>query len=268
MLSEEVVQNALTLVREAAETVRALRETGDFEVSLKDERPRNYLTEADTKADQILQKLTTLIPGSAYFSEEQEDDISRLASEYVWIVDPIDGTREFVEGLPQCSVSVALSHRGKIVFAAVCNPWDALIWAHGPGVQEEILDDRRIAANRRICGSRSEADDKLFDSLRGLEVQPVGSIAYKLALVSLGHFDGVISLKPKNEWDIAAGVGLIEAAGLVAVDILGRRFRFNGKNRLAGMVAGPELMVRDLLADYDLADAFEAGSPKAARALF
>lgn len=162
----------------------------------------------------------------------------------MWIVDPIDGTREFVRRIPEYAISVALVRDGKPVVGAVCNPatGDLFLGAVGVG---SWRNGRPIACSRPrgdrlvVLGSRSEMKRGEFEPFQGvLDVQAVGSIAYKLALVAAGEADGTFSLGPKHEWDIAAGVALVLAAGGRVHDGAGRAFRFNQTDTLTrGIVA-------------------------------
>lgn len=130
------------------------------------------------------------------------------------IIDPIDGTRELIERRPECAVSVALIRDWDFTSSQnegwIFNPFTAETFT------EESLNDR--PSEEKLIGyvSRSEWKAGLFQNISEshIELKPVGSIAYKLALLSRGEIDFVVSLKPKNIWDIAAGTVLCEKLGL------------------------------------------------------
>ena len=84
------------------------------------------VTEADRALDTVLRK-TLLRNGEGWLSEESKDDFSRLGREWVWVVDPLDGTREFVEGIPEFCVSIGMVHSGRAVAAGICNPAPVLL---------------------------------------------------------------------------------------------------------------------------------------------
>jgi myo-inositol-1(or 4)-monophosphatase len=178
------------------------------------------VTEADLLLDQVL-KESLLEPSEGWLSEETVDDLSRLDKKRVWVVDPLDGTREFVEGIPEWCISVALVVEGRPVAAGICNPAAEQIFLGriGAGV---MLNGRPVHVSRkaelagaRILASRSEVRRGEWKRFEGAEFEiiPMGSVAYKLACVAAGLADGMFTLVPKNEWDVAAGVCLVEAAG-------------------------------------------------------
>lgn len=178
------------------------------------------VTEADVLLDQVL-KEALLGPGEGWLSEETADDLSRLEKERVWIVDPIDGTREFIEGIPEWCISVALVENGHPVCAGICNPAadQLFLGAAGKGVtlngRSVRVTDKAELAGARILASRSEVKRGEWLRFEGapFEIVPMGSVAYKLACVAAGLADATFTLVPKNEWDVAAGAGLVQMAG-------------------------------------------------------
>ncbi|HOK67609.1 MAG TPA: 3'(2'),5'-bisphosphate nucleotidase CysQ [Anaerohalosphaeraceae bacterium] len=178
------------------------------------------VTQADLLLDKVL-KEALLGPSEGWLSEETADDLSRLGKKRVWIVDPLDGTREFVEGIPEWCISVALVEEGCPTAAGICNPAAGQIFL-GSRSSGVTLNGRPVRVGgkadlkgARILASRSEVrrgEWKRFEGA-GFEIVPMGSVAYKLALVAAGLADGMFTLVPKNEWDVAAGVCLVEAAG-------------------------------------------------------
>lgn len=178
------------------------------------------VTDADLLLDRIL-KEALLESGEGWLSEETADDPDRLAKERVWIVDPLDGTREFIEGIPEWCISIGLVENGRPVAGGICNPaMDQLflgsigsgVTLNGLGVQ---VSDKADLEGAKILASRSEVRRGEWKRFEGapFEIIPMGSVAYKLACVSAGLADGTFTLVPKNEWDVAAGVSLVEAAG-------------------------------------------------------
>jgi len=244
------------IIREAGDTILKMGEDENMEV--RDKGGNDPLTEADLTANKILQKLQNEIPGSCFYSEELEDDKTRHTSPYVWIIDPIDGTREFVNKIPEYAVSAALVYHDKMVFSCVYNPNDSLVWQAENELQApELMEGAHPGSPDKICVSRSECKRELFSELeKDFSFEPVGSIAFKLSLVAQGRFPGVLSLRPKNEWDIAGGVGLVEAARLTSCDVVGRKFQWNRPQKAQGVLAGKDELVRDLLADFHLEELF------------
>ena len=258
----------------AARVVYPLFRDRDFDVSSKGKA--GPLTTADLAANEVLRtRLTEANPQAGWLSEENTDDRSRLARRDVWIVDPIDGTREFVEGMPEFSVSVGLSRDGRAVLGGVILPAEGrlLLGGQGAGLREFRYDQEQengplretvIGAfsetaalkGARIFVSRSESRKGLFAPLEAdqdmsFQFVPQGSIARKLALLAAGDCDLIVSLNPKNDWDICGGVGLVlSRPGGHAIEIEGGEpYRFDRESlRSFGMIAGPEHLVGEMLA--------------------
>lgn len=208
--------------------------------------PDQPLTAADLEADRVLHELLTAErPEYGWLSEETVDRPDRLVRPRVWIVDPLDGTRSFVEGRPEFAISIGLSDTGAAVLGVVYNPATGEVyWAvRGDGAYagrlaapaSEIADQRRIHVSDRaardqavLLASRSELAAGEFDPFRdGWRVQPTGSTAYKLAKVAEGAGDVFLSRGPKSEWDVCAGALLVEEAGGRVTDLNGAPLRFN-----------------------------------------
>lgn len=174
------------------------------------------VTAADHEVDALLRSSLPL-PGDGWLSEESVDDERRLASRRVWVVDPLDGTRDFIAGRPEYSVSIALLVDGQPALGVVGNPANGVIVHGGPGLGLERIGpqpDPATSALRVLC-SRSEWRRGEWQAVvsAGAVVQPLGSVAYKIALVAAGHADATWTLQPKSEWDVAAGAALVLAAG-------------------------------------------------------
>ncbi len=178
------------------------------------------VTQADRELDAVLRK-NLLRANEGWFSEETKDDSSRLRHERVWIVDPLDGTREFVEGIPEFCVAIAMVERGHPVAGGICNPAtgeeflgsieSGLTYNAKPGRASQCASLNGAV----VLASRSETkrgEWRQFENAP-FKVQPMGSVAYKLARVSAGLADISFTLTPKNEWDVAAGAALVLSAG-------------------------------------------------------
>jgi myo-inositol-1(or 4)-monophosphatase len=207
------------------------------------------VTSADRAADEALkQDLTGAFPDYGWLSEETADDARRLQQQSVWIVDPIDGTKEFLTGIPEFVVSIALVTDGVPVVGVIYNPSrDELYGAVAGG--GTFLNGKRVfctetagLAGASLIVSRSEDARGEIDPLREHlgRVEPVGSVAYKLALVAAGGADLNVSVQPKNEWDVCAGDLLVREAGGRMVDLEGQVRRYNQADPLirGGLAAG------------------------------
>ena len=197
------------------------------------------VTEADRSLNELLR--AELVRGDeGWLSEETADDGQRLTKSAVWVVDPIDGTREFIVGLPEWVVSVALVKNHHAVAAGILNPSrDELFIGSANGGftvngKPAGVTDPASLEGAKVLASRSEIRDGRWEPLMhsALEIIPTGSIAYKLAMVAAGWVDATISLAPKHEWDVAAGVLLVQAAGGTVTDLDGRPIHFNQENTL------------------------------------
>jgi myo-inositol-1(or 4)-monophosphatase len=178
------------------------------------------VTEADRAVDAALRQ-TLLRDGEGWLSEETADNPSRLDKERVWIVDPLDGTREFVQGLPEFCVSIGFVENGIPVAGGIYNPatQETFLGAVDRGV---LYNGQPVRASQRtglegalILASRSEVkrgEWKQFEN-GPFKIQSMGSVAYKLALVAAGLADITFTLTPKNEWDVVAGAALVTSAG-------------------------------------------------------
>ncbi len=178
------------------------------------------VTEADRALDAVLRQ-ELLREGEGWLSEESVDDPIRLQRSRVWVVDPLDGTRKFVKGIPEFCVSIGFVENGRPVAGGIYNPAtdEVFLGSVESGVtyngQPAQPSRRRTLDGALILASRSEVkrgEWKPFENA-GFEIRPMGSVAYKLALVSAGLADVTFTLTPKNEWDVVAGAALVQSAG-------------------------------------------------------
>jgi len=190
------------------------------------------VTEADIAANEILQH-RLLASGDGWLSEESENDPTRLDAGRVWVVDPIDGTREFIEGVPQFAVSIAFVVDGVPKVSVIFNPAKNRFYKAAAG-QGAFLNDAAIRVTPRndidgalLLVSRSEPQKKFQVFVDRCEIKPVGSIAYRLAKVAGGDGDATITFRTIHEWDICAGVLMVQEAGGTVVDGSGATMIFN-----------------------------------------
>jgi len=175
------------------------------------------------------------------------DDLERLGKQRIWVVDPLDGTREFLAGVPEWCLSVGLVENGRAVAGGICNPatGETFLGSFGTGVtyngKKVWASKKAVLAGAVVLASRTEVKRGDWERFRnaGFVIRPVGSVAYKLALVAAGMADATWTLSPKNEWDVAAGVALVEAAGGFARTLANLPLTFNNKTPLvSGLLAG------------------------------
>jgi myo-inositol-1(or 4)-monophosphatase len=178
------------------------------------------VTAADRALDAVLRK-ELLRDGEGWLSEESVDDPIRLQRSRVWVVDPLDGTREFVKGIPEFCTSIGFVENGRPVAGGIYNPAtdETFLGAIDAGVtyngKPSLPSQRKTLEGALILASRSEVkrgEWKPFEN-GAFTVRPMGSVAYKLALVSAGLADVTFTLTPKNEWDVVGGAALVLSAG-------------------------------------------------------
>jgi len=157
--------------------------------------------------------------GEGWLSEESRDNPDRLRCSRVWVVDPIDGTRQFVEGVPEWCVSIALVEDHQAVAGGILNPSTGEMFLGSVQTGLEIVGPVRSktdqAGRASMLVSRREHGQGKWARFEGakLTVAPIGSIAYRLALVAAGYADATCTFDPRSEWDVAGGVALVQAAG-------------------------------------------------------
>ena len=214
------------------------------------------VTEADRAVDAAMRQIL-LREGEGWLSEESADDMSRLSKSRAWVVDPLDGTREFVQGIPEFCVSIGFVEDGRPVAGGICNPAtnETIIGAIDAGVsyngkpakpsQRTTLKGSLILASRSEV-KRGEWQQFLSDDY---QIRPMGSVAYKLGLVSAGLADITFTLTPKNEWDVAAGAALVASAGGFVATLDNMPLQCNRKNPLlSGLLASGPFLHEQLLA--------------------
>lgn len=237
----------------AGEAIMAVYATA-FKVDHKS--PEQPITEADRQANQIIQKtLLDAFPDDGWLSEETLDNHERLKKKRVWIVDPLDGTKEFINHIPEFAVSIGLSVDGEAVVGAIYNPSTKELF-HGFQGGGAFLNGEKISvskttdlANAKILASRSEIKrgewenfDKKFDVIKS------GGMAHKMSVVVRGMADGSFSLSPKNEWDFAGGTLLMQEAGGIVSHKDGSPITFNKDNpRTGDIVYGNKSIHKQLL---------------------
>jgi myo-inositol-1(or 4)-monophosphatase len=219
----------------------------------------NPVTEADLAADEYLkERLTGALPEAGWLSEETRDDPHRLDRGRVWVVDPIDGTKEFVAGIPEFAVCVALVEEGVPVACSLFNPVAEQMFTASLGGGAS-LDGRALKVTGRsawigahLLVSRSEEARGEWEPYGEQRIEACGSIAYKMARVAAGHADATFSRGPKHEWDVCAGALLVTEAGGWSGNLDGSAYRFNQPKPLVdGVVATSPDLLENILRSVD-----------------
>ncbi len=197
-----------------------------------DKSPDNPVTEADLAVDAFLKReLGALLPSAGWLSEETADHPDRLDRQLCWVVDPIDGTRDFVRGRSGWCVAVALVCAGRALIGVLDAPARDQFWIATAG-RGATRNGQPLVASRRTAlpGARVPADilPKIDDDLT--MVDRPNSIALRIAMVAANEADLLATLRWGYEWDIAAACLIAREAGAAVSDALGQPFDFNKRD--------------------------------------
>jgi myo-inositol-1(or 4)-monophosphatase len=227
---ENICQSSIVVVKEAANFIKS--QMGKVEAAqIEDKSINSLVSYVDKTAEEILVKgLSEIVPSATFITEE--DTVENKKSEYYWIIDPLDGTTNFLHSLPFFSVSVALAHNDKIVVGIIYEVTRDECFSTWKGGQA-FLNDKviRVSPNKELINAmiatgfpythmeRIDAHIEMIKYLRynARGLRRFGSAALDLAYVAAGRFDGYFEygLQP---WDVAAGVFLVEQAGGLVSD--------------------------------------------------
>ena len=199
------------------------------------------VSEADIAVDKFLAvRLPPLVPGAGWLSEETEDNPARLKASKVWVVDPIDGTRAFLDNRPDWSVSIALVEDGRPTVAALYAPitGEMFLATHGGGATRNgaamNVPPRDGLNGARIAGPQSHLDRLVALNPHMLPQPKVFSLALRAARVASGHFDAAFASKNSHDWDLAAADLLVHEAGGVLTDLAGIAITYNRPDPVHG----------------------------------
>lgn len=203
------------------------------------------VTEADLAVNRMLEaELQKARPDYGWLSEETPPNDQRLERDRVFIVDPIDGTRSFIEGSKTWAHSIAIAENSKIVAGVVFLPLRDKLYAAaqdlGASLNGAALSPSKVSNMEaaEVLAARPTMDDKYWTTPPLFNRSHRPSLAYRLSLVAEGRFDAMLTLRPTWEWDIAAGTVILEEAGVAVSDKTGSTLKFNNADpRLPGVVA-------------------------------
>lgn len=240
--------------------VEAVRAAGDIARGFFRRNPETWhkpeaggpVTEADIAVNEMLEeRLKAARPGYGWLSEETPDGPERLEAARAFVIDPIDGTRAFIEGDHNWALTLAVVENGEVIAGVIYLPMADKLYSaarkHGA-----YLNGERLAVSPRteLDGATMLATRANFEPWfwTGARVPNVtrsfrSSLAYRLALVAEGRFDAMLTLRPTWEWDVAAGTLIVEEAGGRVTDRSGAELSFNRPEpRVNGIIAaGPAL---------------------------
>lgn len=216
---------------------------GDFKRWEK--APGNPVCEVDLAVDELLRRrLSALLPDAGWLSEETEDDADRLSRDRVWVVDPIDGTRDYIRGRTGWAVSIALVEAGRPVLAVLHAPALDQTWRATLGGGAFRNEVRAVVSDRtELAGARVPSDGLSRADRDLVAVAKPNSIALRIAMVAAGEADLLVTQRWGNEWDIGAAALIATEAGAWMSDALGGALAFNKPDpRMWGLLTcAPEL---------------------------
>jgi myo-inositol-1(or 4)-monophosphatase len=227
--------------RDAALLRDTVREAGALALSLFRTELKNWtkgasspVSEADIAVNDLVERrLRAATPDYGWLSEESVDDDSRLGKELVWIVDPIDGTRAYLAGLPDWVISAALVSDGRPVAAALYAPvTDELFLSIAGGGATLNATPIRASADAQLAGAKFSGAKRRLDVLAAIEprietVPRVPSLALRLARVAAGALDAAFTAADSHDWDLAAADLLVHEAGGVLTTLTGKTLLYN-----------------------------------------
>ena len=242
-------------------TKYAIEEAGQIALSLQTKLQIKYksenqpVTNADIEINNFLfnffKKNT---PNFGWLSEESLDDKSRLNSEFFWCLDPIDGTRSYISGKPEYTISLALINRFEPILGMIFNPVtnefffaEKNFGAFCNHSKISVTKKTEIDSCSFAISSSEEKKLKSFDFVKEKKIKKLGSIAYKIALVAKGKIDIAISLTKKNDWDLAAADLLIKEAGGNITETSGKKIVYNSENlNINSVIASNSQIISEL----------------------
>src|SRR5215203_5486071 len=256
MLYSALINVMVKAARRAGRNLqRDLGEIEHLQVSLKG--PANFVTKADQRAEEMLyEDLAKARPGYGFIGEEGGSREGADKS-HTWIVDPLDGTTNFLHGIPQFAISIGLERSGTVVAGVIYNPITDELFVAERGKGAYLNDKRlRVAARKRLadsviaCGLPHLGRGDLELGLRELGavqdkvagLRRFGAAALDLAFVAAGRIDGYWE-RNISAWDIAAGLILVREAGGFVTDLDGGDAMYTNRH----IVAGNETIHRELL---------------------
>jgi len=219
----------VSAVADAADHALTLWANGETRVRQWEKVPGHPVCEADLSVDAMLrERLSAIDPQAGWLSEETADTVHRLGVPRVWVVDPIDGTRDYLRGRPGWAVSVALVDRGAVTLGILAAPARNELWVAqlGKGATRNGVT-LQAGSRKTLPGARVPAEQLPRIDRDLVTVDKPNSIALRMAMVAADEADLVATVRWGNEWDVAAAALIVQEAGGTVTDALGDPLLFN-----------------------------------------
>ncbi|MEL7444883.1 MAG: 3'(2'),5'-bisphosphate nucleotidase CysQ [Pseudomonadota bacterium] len=239
------------IVREAGRIAHSRWPGAGHELSSWDKTPGNPVSEADLEVDRFLKReLGALLPSAGWLSEETADDEARLKNDLIWLVDPIDGTRDYIRGRSGWAVSVALISAGRPLIGVLAAPARGEEWVSVAGQGAERNGQRLRSSSRAdLAGARVPADSLMTEDRIFEMVDKPNSIALRIGMIAADEADLVATLRWGFEWDIAAATLIAREAGAAISDAWGNPLGYNKRDpRAFGLLVSSTGIERDAVA--------------------
>jgi myo-inositol-1(or 4)-monophosphatase len=194
--------------------------------------PGSPVCAADIAIDNFLRReLSALLPAAGWLSEETADAPERLSGGLIWLVDPIDGTRDFIRGRSGWAVSVALVSAGRPLFGYLVAPARGEFW-HGESGKGSWRNNERLVASTRteLAGARVPAHSLPREDEDLVMVDQPNSIALRMAMVAANEADLIATVRWGFEWDIGAAALIAREAGAAVTDAFGQPLNYNKRD--------------------------------------
>ncbi len=224
-------------------------------VSVRYKSENQPVTDADIQINNYLMDFfSKLTPEFGWLSEESHDDKSRLHSDYFWCLDPIDGTKSYIDGKPEYTISLALIKKSQPILGMIINP-ETNEFFYARKNNGAFCNSKKIVVNKKkklnLCTYAISSSElkKLskYNFLKDLKVIKMGSIAYKIALVAKGKVDIAISFTKKNDWDLAAANLILNESGGKVEELFGKEIIYNSEDlKINSVLASNEVIISEL----------------------
>ena len=228
-MADTTLRPIIDAVATAADHALGLWAGGAPSVHHWEKEPGQPVCDADLSVNKMLREaLARIDPDAGWLSEESADDEARCRADRLWVVDPIDGTKDYIAGKPGWAISVALVERGEPLIGVLAAPARNELWVaqRGKGARRNgaLL---RGSRRRTLPGARVPAEVLPHDDLDLSMVPRPNSIALRMAMVAADEADLVATVRWGNEWDVAAAALIAGEAGVHVSDVLGQPLLFN-----------------------------------------
>tara|TARA_B100000035_G_scaffold211081_1_gene180759 strand:+ start:1333 stop:2118 length:786 start_codon:yes stop_codon:yes gene_type:complete len=251
VVSDELRKNCKFAIIEAGKIALNLQK----KVKVEYKSENQPVTNADIEINNfLLDFFKQKTPNFGWLSEESIDDRSRFDSDFFWCLDPIDGTRSYILGKPEYTISLALIKNFKPIFGIVYNP-STKEYFHAEENNGAFCNKTKIKVNSKrkfefcsLAVSNSEINIlKSYNFFNSNNVKRIGSIAYKIALVAKGKIDIAISFTKKNDWDLAAADLIIREARGTILDTNGKKIIYNTQDlNIKSIMAANDIIISNL----------------------